>query len=136
MSINYGEIAIKAAKLCREREANEISPRDAWEKIENDMDIEPSEHAAKCAFMRLCAEDWVKDIPPRNFQEVHGESSDHGSGTIEALGCLLRCEAPADKQRLFDAGTVRSYLLSQDSGELDVLIALWNNDDIKRDNPE
>ena len=136
MSIDYGQIAIDAARHCREQpEDNQISPQEAWESRIDDT--ESSDEAAKCAFMRLCADGCVQGIPPSNFQSLHHECSDHGTGVRQALGCLRCCPSLAnDKQGLFNAETVENYLHSADSGELDVLIALWNSGDIKTQSPE
>ena len=131
MNTNYGEIAVHAAQLIRESENGRCPSKDAWETIAGG-DRE-SDEAAKCAFMRLCSDGCVQGIPQRIYQSTHDERSDYGRNVIEALR-YLRCSPAfaADKQRLCNAV---DDIDSADSGELDVLIALWNNGDIAPQNP-
>ncbi|MBD3351569.1 MAG: hypothetical protein GF364_08785 [Candidatus Lokiarchaeota archaeon] len=120
----YGQVAIDAARAARKG----ASPVDAWKEAAHRMF--PTQKASrdkgcpKCAFLGLAEDGLIKGVPRGSYTN----SADNKRYAVNAVG-QIRANANLlnDKRTLWK---LVSGGAKQHNGQIDVVVDLWNNDDI------
>jgi len=122
MANRYGEAAIMAA---RQGPSANINPIARWE---NAMEkLYPTSLAARkkgcprAAFLGLCEEGLVKGIPAGKYTK----SKDNKAYAVLAAGLLMDATQRWSRSTLWKA--VTKDAVEQENGQMDVVLALWNN---------
>lgn len=119
----YGKTALLAVKLIESNQA--ATPQEAWEKASTNL-FGAGTHGQKkgCpkgAFLGLCEEGFVRGIQPGNYTK----SQDNKAYALQAAGLLVKdLSLSQSPSTLWKAINIQKSHNSQ----MDVVIALWNND--------
>lgn len=127
MANRYGEAAIMAA---RERASANTDPKARWESaMERLYPTSPAARSKGCprgAFLGLCEEDLVKGIPAGHYTA----SRDNKEYAVRAVTFLIEKEQHSSRSELWQAATNGAG--KKENGQMDVVLALWNNGLIER----
>jgi hypothetical protein len=122
MANRYGEAAILAAR----QGASGGNPMAQWEKaLEKLYPTSPvarQKNGPRGAFLGLCEEGLVKDVPAGDYSS----SKDNKAYAVRAVALLTAAEQHWSKSALWHGVTGGAE--KQENGQIDVVLALWNND--------
>jgi hypothetical protein len=122
MANRYGEAAIMAT---RQGPSANINPIARWESAMERL--YPTSLAARkkgcprAAFLGLCEEGLVKGIPAGEYTK----SKDDKAYAVLAAGLLMDATQRWSRSTLWKA--VTKDAVEQENGQMDVVLALWNN---------
>ncbi|WP_339319345.1 hypothetical protein [Paenibacillus sp. FSL R10-2734] len=122
----YGVVAIKAIELMKNGELSE--PPNAWNKAASDMFGEGTSSQRKgCpknTFLGLCEEGLIRGVPKGNY--TYRSDSLNKTYAIQAVELLkANPELAKDKNELWRK--VIKGVKKQHNSQMDVVLALWNN---------
>jgi hypothetical protein len=122
MANRYGEAAILAAK----QGPSGLSPVARWEnaleKLYPTSPVARLKNSPRAAFLGLCEEGLVKGITTGDY----GASKDNKDYAVHAVALLTEGTQRWSRSALWQAVTKDGG--KQESGQIDVVLALWNND--------
>ena len=123
MANRYGEAAIIAA---RQGPSANTNPKARWESaIEKLYPTSPgarSKGSPRGAFLGLCEEGLVKGIPAGRYTA----SKDNKEYAVRAVAWLTDKKMHSSRSELWQAAT--NGAVKKENGQMDVVLALWNND--------
>ena len=125
----YGDVALKAVQ--RLQRARDMHPKDAWNEAA--LDVLPDSKSSrmkgcpKDAFLGLCAEGAINNIPAGNYSN----SIKNRNYALAALSLVGNDTTLAKDKKLLWL-KVQNGTKKQHNGQLDVVIALWENGLINR----
>jgi hypothetical protein len=127
MANRYGEAAILAAR--QEPSAN-TNPKARWERAMVSLyptsPVARSKGCPRGAFLGLCEEGLVKGIPAGHYTA----SKDNKQFAVRAVAFLVEKEQHSSRSELWQAATNGAG--KKENGQMDVVLALWNNNLIVR----
>jgi hypothetical protein len=122
MANRYGEAAIMATRQGPSVDTNPITRWDnAMEKLYPTSSAARKKGCPRAAFLGLCEEGLVKDIPTGHYTK----SKDNKAYAVRAAGLLSEGAQHWSRSALWQA--VTKDTLKQENGQMDVVLALWNN---------
>jgi hypothetical protein len=123
MANRYGEAALMAA---RQAASNDITPADRWERsMEKLYPTSPAARRKGCprgAFLGLCEAGLVKGIAAGRYTKSH----DNKSYAVRAVALLIEGSQRWSKSALWQAVTDGAG--TTPNSQMDIVLALWNND--------
>ena len=123
MANRYGEAALMAA---RQGASAGTTPLACWEsaleKLYPTSPVARKMGGPRGAFLGLCEEGLVKDVPPGDYSS----SKDNKAYAVRAVALLTAAEQHWSKSALWHE--VTGGVEKQENGQIDVVLALWNND--------
>jgi hypothetical protein len=121
MANRYGQAAILAAQ----QGPSGLSPVARWEsaleKLYPTSPVARMKGGPRGAFLGLCEEGLVKDIPPGDYTR----SKDNKTYAIRAVALLKEASRHWSRSALWQA--VTDGVEKKENGQIDVVLALWNN---------
>ena len=127
MANRYGEAAIMVARQGRSASTD---PRARWERAMGRLyPTSPAARSKGCprgAFLGLCEEGLVKGIPAGHYTA----SRDNKEYAVRAVAFLNERQQHPSRSELWQAATNGAE--KKENGQMDVVLALWNNDLIER----
>jgi hypothetical protein len=121
MANRYGEAAILAAQ----QGASGSNPMARWEsaleKLYPTSPVARKKNGPRGAFLGLCEEGLVKDIPPGDYSS----SKTDKAYAVRAAALLKEAAQHWSKSALWHE--VTGHAPKQENGQIDVVLALWNN---------
>jgi len=121
MANRYGEAAILAAR----EGASGMNPVSRWEsalkKLYPTSPVARLKSSPRGAFLGLCEEGLVKGIPAGDY----AASKDAKACAVRAVALLAEGTQHWSRSALWQASTLDAG--KQESGQIDVVLALWNN---------
>lgn len=122
MANRYGEAAILAAR----QGSSGINPIARWEsaleKLYPTSPVARKKNGPRGAFLGLCEEGLVKDIPAGDYSSSKVDKA----CAVRAVALLTAAEQHWSKSALWHE--VTNGAEKQENGQIDVVLALWNND--------
>ena len=124
----YGKAAIYATKVIRD---SGIDPCEAWEESCRRLGGDPQK-CTRSVYLGLCEEGMIKNVPPGNYTD----STCNKRYAVEAVRVLRSCPSVVTQSRrdLWEKvpeNSCEGKRIGQD-GQLDVVLALWNKEFIKK----
>jgi hypothetical protein len=121
MANRYGEAAILAAR----QGASGTNPIAQWEsaleKLYPTSPVARKKNGPRGAFLGLCEEGLVKDIPPGDYSSSKADKA----YAVRAVALLTAAEQHWSKSALWHEVTENAQ--KQENGQIDIVLALWNN---------
>jgi hypothetical protein len=121
----YAQAALETAKLCSQNK--QISPRIAWEQVTSHIFGKGTSSQKKgCprdAFLGLCEEGLVKDIPAGNYCD----SSKNKRYALSAIALLKQDSTISNQPPLLLWKRVMKGEQKVHNSQMDVVSALWNS---------
>ena len=129
----YGKAAILATQFYRDGKTT--SPACAWEMAISQYTDSPNSRAKPCprgAYLGLCEEGLIRDVPPGKYQQAKSVEKEYAIAAVAAL--KQKSELADNVSRLWH---VVMLMQNEDPNkshdyQMDVVAALWKNDDIIR----
>jgi hypothetical protein len=124
----YGDVAVAAVHLMREHAF--LDPRAAWRRAVDALFSGESSREKLCpkeAFLGLCDAALIEGVPG----DVSAESGKNKRYAVDAVTLLRRKPALAANRDALWVAVLRGTA-KQHNGQMDVVIALWNEGIIRR----
>ncbi|MDR0786073.1 MAG: hypothetical protein LBE74_09395 [Treponema sp.] len=128
---DFGSVAVMAAKLCMDNTS--VNPREAWDKSCEKLglsDYQRKKGCPKSAFLGLCEEGFVYNVPKGNYTRSVKNKS-YGIATVKILAKNPSLVNNVDNLWAAIREEVPDRCKTH-NGQMDVVIALWVNNMIKR----
>ena len=122
MANRYPEAALMAARQAPSADANPVARwESALERLYPTSPAARKKGAPRAAFLGLCEEGMVKGIPPGDYTS----SKDNKAYAVRAVALLKEASQHWSRSALWQAVTEGGD--KQENGQIDVVLALWNN---------
>jgi hypothetical protein len=122
MANRYGQAAILAAQQASNGANPEALWEDALEKLYPTSPVARKKNGPRGAFLGLCEEGLVKGIPTGDYSS----SKDNKAYAVRAVALLTAAEQHWSRSALWQA--VTDGVDRTETGQIDVVLALWNKD--------
>src|ERR1035437_878637 len=121
MANRYGEAAILAARQASGSKNPAAQWESALEKLYPTSPVARNKNSPRGAFLGLCEEGLIKGITTGEYTK----SKDNKAYAVRAVALLLEGKQRWSRSALWQA--VTEGAAKQESGQMDVVLALWNN---------
>jgi len=122
MANRYGEAAILAVKQGPSNMHPEARWQSALEKLYPTSPVARLRNSPRGAFLGLCEEGLVKGIPAGEYTDSKGNKA----WAVRAVALLIEGKQHWSRSALWEA--VLQGSKKKESGQMDIVLALWNND--------